>query len=126
MPALRHRHAALLALPLLVGLVGLSGCGEGWSAPVNTSDLAPEVVSVRITADSVEPNGDRVVVERGQTVVLEVDADEAGELHVHADPEQHLDYPAGESEQEVVITMPGIVEIESHSLEQTIVQLEVR
>ena len=46
---------------------------------------------------------------------------------MHSDPEQELEYDAGSSTLHVdPIDAPGIVDVESHHLEKTIVQLEVR
>ena len=77
--------------------------------------------------DSVTPNGERMEVATGQDIDLEVTAEEAGEIHVHSTPEQQVDYPAGESTVTIEgIDQPGTVDVESHSLDQVIVQLEVR
>ena len=66
-------------------------------------------------------------MQHGQPIELKVTADKAGEIHVHSDPEQELAYDKGTSTVEIKpIDQPGIVEVESHVLEKTIVQLEVR
>ena len=50
-----------------------------------------------------------------------------GEIHVHSSPEQELEYDAGTTTLRAEpIDQPGIVDVESHALEKTIVQLEVR
>ena len=72
------------------------------------------------------PNGDRVEVKAGEPVTLEVTADVAGEIHVHSNPEQELEYAAGESSLSLTIDQSGIVNVESHSLDKVIVQLEVQ
>ena len=61
----------------------------------------------------------------GQEIVFDITADEAGELHAHTTEELTLDYPAGESEQTMVVDQPGVVEVESHDIDQIIVQLQV-
>ena len=62
----------------------------------------------------------------GQPVELVVDADAPGEIHVHSDPEQELEYDAGTTTLDLdPIDPPGVVDVESHSLEVVIVQLEV-
>jgi hypothetical protein len=56
-----------------------------------------------------------------------VKADAEGEIHVHSDPEHELEYGAGTTTLATfTIDKPGIVEVESHALEKTIVQLEVK
>ncbi len=72
------------------------------------------------------PNGDRVDVKAGEPVTLNVTADAAGEIHVHSNPEQELEYDAGETTLTLTIDQPGIVEVESHDLDKVIVQLEVQ
>ena len=63
----------------------------------------------------------------GQPITLEVTADRAGEIHVHSDPEQELEYSAGSTTLTMVpISRPGVVDVESHALRITILQLEVR
>ena len=41
-------------------------------------------------------------------------------------PEQELSYHAGTTRLRLTIDQPGVVDVESHTLEKTIVQLEVR
>jgi hypothetical protein len=86
----------------------------------------PVVVKIDFENGKVEPNGKRIDVAAGQPVDLEVTADEPGELHVHSDPEQEFAYQAGTKTFEIQIDRPGVVAVESHDLDQVIVQLEVR
>ena len=119
---------ALAALTLLLSAGALVACGSSESGGGLAPDpgAEPKVIDVTITSDSVTPNGERVEVARGQEVELHVTADEAGEIHVHSDPEQELEYDAGESTVTITgIDTPGTVDVESHSLEKIIVQLEV-
>lgn len=119
---------ALAALTLILCAGALVACGDsesdGGLAPDSAAE--PKVIDVTITSDSVTPNGERVEVALGQAVELHITADEAGEIHVHSDPEQELEYEAGESTVTITgIETPGTVDVESHSLEKVIVQLEV-
>ena len=72
------------------------------------------------------PNGEKVEVGVGQKIELHVTADAAGEIHVHSTPEQELEYDEGTTDLSLTIDKPGLVDVESHSLEKTIVQLEVK
>ena len=83
-------------------------------------------VTVTREGDSFTPNGERVELAVDQPLVLTIEADEAGELHVHSTPEQEIPYEAGTSEHEIVIDRPGVVEVESHEPDLVLLQLEVR
>ena len=118
-----------LCLSALLALTLLAGCGSDES----TDEVAPKkddsgVATIDITfeGDTVKPQGARVEVVAGEPVKLRIDADQGGELHVHSSPEQELEYPAGTTEQTITLDQPGVVDVESHDLEQLIVQLEVR
>ena len=83
-------------------------------------------INISIKGDTVNPNGSRVKVKRGEPITLRIDADSPGELHVHSTPEQELSYKAGTTDLPLTIDQPGLVDVESHTLELVIVQLEVR
>ena len=108
-------------------LVTTGACGGDSSSPADSSSDQPKVIDVTFSGDSVTPNGDRVQVGVGQPIELKVSADAPGEIHVHSSPEQELAYDKGQTTLDLKpIEQPGIVEVESHALEKTIVQLEVR
>jgi len=115
-----------LAMATVIGctLVGASACGDDESNA--GSDLEPKMIKIRFADGKVTPSGDRIEVEAGQEVQLVVAADEPGELHVHSDPEQELAYDEGEEVFKLEFDRPGVVEVESHDLEQIVVQLEVK
>ena len=119
---------AFAVLTLVVCTVVLAGCGDDDSSGSSEgTDLPTKTIDVSITGDSVTPNGDRVSVQVNQPIELVVKADAEGEIHVHSDPEQEFEYPAGKSEQTIEgIDKPGTVDVESHTLDKVIVQLEVR
>ena len=104
----------------------VAGCGGGSDSAKTPSDK-PLVFQVTFKKGTVEPQGERVKVNVGQPVILEVTADEPGEIHVHSSPEQELKYTAGKSDVELdPIDKPGLVEVESHTLDKQILELEVR
>jgi len=141
----RRRWVATAAATLVVlSAVSLTGCSSAEDEPKaqdpgsattdatspgdGSSSAAPTGVVVDITfdGDTVDPNGERIQAKVGEPVTLNVDADAAGELHVHSTPEQEIAYAAGTSTHEVTFDQPGIVEIESHDLDKVVVQVEVR
>jgi hypothetical protein len=124
---MRRALATLAVLTLALGATAACG-GDDSSSPTGSgSSDEPKVIEVTVDGDSVTPNGDRVEVQHGQPIELEVTADAPGEIHVHSEPEQELEYDKGTSTVEIEpIDAPGIVDVESHTLDKTIVQLEVR
>ena len=112
------------AAVLTVALLGLTACGDDESG--TNGATAPASIDVTFEGDTVSPNGERVEVETGQPIELNITADAAGEIHVHGDPEQTLDDEEGTSTVEIEpIDQPGVVDVESHDLDVVIVQLEV-
>jgi hypothetical protein len=138
-----RRTSASLAALLAAGFL-LTGCGSdsteadpstgassASSAPSPSTGSAPSTapagttVEITVKDGKVTPNGERVKAGVGEPVVLKIDADQPGEIHVHASPEQELSYPAGTSTRTLTINKPGIVDVEDHHLETVIVQLQV-
>ena len=137
----------LTLLPALVLALGvLAGCGDDEpsttppetttpttsSSPTETSTPTPTedpgvVIEATIRGEDLVPNGERVEVPLGEPITIVVDADHAGELHVHSDPEQELEYQKGTTRLELApITIPGIVEVEDHGADKLLVSLLVQ
>jgi hypothetical protein len=114
------RRKSLMCLVIGVTMLG-SACGGSSSGDTSTKKIA-----VTFTADSVTPNGDTVDVSVNQPIELDVTADAPGQLHVHSDPAQTFDYKAGDTVITFAIGQPGVVDVESHSLNKIVVQLKVQ
>jgi len=139
-PTHRRWSGAVLAGALalaLTGCGGSSGGSKGTSGDVAmsatptaevtaTPPADAKVIAVTVGKDSVSPSGEQVSVKRNQPIVFEIDAVEAGELHVHTSPAQAIDYPAGKSQAQISIDKPGLVEAEIEDLGKLVVQLEVK
>jgi hypothetical protein len=141
----RRPRLALVALTATLGML-VSGCGSDEpsrsekpktdkssatadnSAKAEPTEKKPSGTTIDITfkGDTVNPNGVEKKVKAGKPITLHIVADKPGELHVHSSPEQEIEYDAGTSDKELTINPPGIVEVESHTLEQLVVVLEVR
>jgi plastocyanin len=117
------RRFLATAMVTAFALVGLSACGDDGAS--GESDAEPKQIKIRFRDGTVTPSGDRIEVKAGQEVELVVAADEPGEIHVHSDPEKELEYDEGEEIFTLEFDRPGVVEVESHELEEIIVQLEV-
>ncbi|MGZ4429833.1 MAG: hypothetical protein ACXVXC_16985 [Nocardioidaceae bacterium] len=111
--------------PAAVAVAGLvlAGCGGGSGNSGGSG--GGTTVDITIKGDTVTPNGDRVDAEVGKPVTLKIHADQAGEIHVHSTPEQHIDFPSGHSTRTLTIDKPGVVDVEDHALDKVIVQLQV-
>lgn len=141
MPGRALTRIAPVVLVLAAALTACGGDGDAdspatdQSTSSSPSDTSPEsgsesgdgvAVTVTREGDSFTPNGERVELGVDQPLVLTIEADQAGELHVHSTPEQEIAYDAGTSEHEIVIDRPGVVEVESHEPDVILLQLEVR
>jgi hypothetical protein len=121
--AMRRALVALLVTVAMTGLdLGAAGCGGSHDG----SDDKTKIINVTFSGDSVTPNGERVKVGVDQPIEFVVKADKSGEMHVHSTPEQELEYAAGTTTIPLKIDKPGIITVESHALNKTIVQLEVQ
>lgn len=120
---MRRQLATLTVLVSTLGLV--SACGDDETGD-NGGGGDTETIEVTFSDGTVTPNGERVEVEVDQPIDLVVEADEPGEIHVHSEPEQEFEYAVGTTTLKLVIDKPGVIDVESHNLDQVIVQLEVR
>lgn len=110
-----------------------AGCGtddaDSGTTDSGTTDSGsgePTVVEIEFADGEVTPQGERIEVDAGDPIDLEVTADEPGELHLHTESEQALAYGEGTETFEIQIDRPGVVVVESHDLDQVVVQFEVR
>jgi len=126
--------AAALALTACGGSSG-DGTGKGSDVEMSATPMAQvtetpsadaDIIAVTVGKDSVTPSGAKIEVKRGQPVVFQIDAAEAGELHVHSTPAKAIEYPAGKSQVQITIDQPGVVEAEIEDLGKLVVELEVR
>lgn len=121
----RRRRVAAAVAAAMISLTAVSACASADDEPTGTSTGNVEAITITIQGDEVDPNGKRFDIDRDQPVTLTIEADKAGELHVHSKPEQEIEYDAGESTHELSFDKPGIVAVESHALEKTILEFKV-
>ena len=123
--------AVLVSAVMALAMTGCgsddSGTGSGSdSAAVKKDSSGTSTVDITFKGDTVKPEGAKVEVKAGDPLKLHITADKAGEIHVHSSPEQHIEYAAGTTDKTVTIDQPGVVDVESHSLDKLILQLTVR
>ncbi|MEO5710865.1 MAG: hypothetical protein ABIQ59_13725 [Nocardioidaceae bacterium] len=117
------RRTLTIATTVLVAALSLTACSDDTSS--GSSRGSGMTIDITIKDGKVTPNGDRVTAEVGRPVTLKIDADVAGEIHVHSSPEQEFEFDQGTSTKKLTIEKPGIVDVEDHELDQVIVQLQV-
>ena len=90
-----------------------------------TGDLT---IDITIAGGNVDPNGKKIDVPVGTTVVFKVSSDIDDEIHAHTGGDGYeLEVKAGEPVAgAVTVTSPGSFEVESHHLEKVIVILNAR
>ncbi|WP_432477251.1 hypothetical protein [Nocardioides sp. GXQ0305] len=115
-------RGAVLAVAGLLTVLALGGCSEEPSE----AQEGGSGTSVTLTFEDGEaPAPERVEAGVGEEIEVIVKSDTEGELHVHSDPEQELDYGAGTTTLRLTVDQPGVVEVESHELDTVVLQLEV-
>jgi hypothetical protein len=122
-------RALRLCTVLAVALLVLAGCGGDDSSTKATTKKDTNggiVIHITFKGDKVTPQGTTIKVAAGKPIKLHIVADKPGELHVHSSPEQEFEYNAGTTDETFTIDQPGVVEMESHTLDRLVAQLEVR
>jgi hypothetical protein len=122
------RRLGLLVTAVVLSALALTACGAGSSSgATGTTDLPTKRIAITFHGDSVTPNGQRYDVGVGQRIEFDVTADKPGEIHVHSSPEQEFEYDKGSSTIAVTpIRAPGVITVESHTLDKVILQLQVQ
>lgn len=143
----QHRvPRSLLPTAALALTVALGGCaddadqpqtasggpsGDVSSSPARdpqtpTSPDAGPALALRIAGDDVTPTAETITMSAGEVLVVQVDADRPGELHVHASPEQYVEFGQGRSRHRVELDKPGQVDVEEHESGVLVARLLVR
>ena len=99
-------------------------------SPSETTTAAADevVVDITIADGEVTPNGEKVDVDRGQEVVLNVTSDTDDEIHAHTGRRRVRagGRGRGADHRQLQVASAGSFEVESHQLEKIIVILNVR
>jgi uncharacterized lipoprotein YehR (DUF1307 family) len=120
--------AALVSavMALTMAACGSDDSGSKGDPVVKKDSSGTATVDITFKGDSVTPEGTKVKVKAGDPLKLHITADKPGEIHVHSSPEQHIEYAAGTTDKTLTIDQPGVIDVESHSLDKLIFQLQVR
>src|SRR4051812_27895855 len=116
------RNLLVVVIALVAGLPALPSCARD---DEGGSGRGPPTIHITINGGKGTPAGDRVKAKVDKPVTLHIDADTAGEIHVHSTPEQEIEFEKGTSTKKLTIKKPGIIDVEDHALDKVIVQLEV-
>lgn len=103
------------------------GSVEPASPPATpTPEPSGPTLSITVEGDEVSPNSQEIDLAPGETLLVEVTSDRAGELHVHSKPEQYVEFGAGTTTAELVVDVPGQVEVEEHDTSAVVARLQVQ
>lgn len=95
------------------------------SAETSTPPERP-ALSITIKGDAVRPNAQELEVDAGKSILIAIESDRAGQLHVHSKPGQYVKFEAGSTTKRLTVETPGSVEIEEHETSAVVAILEVR
>lgn len=82
-------------------------------------------LTAKITPTDIIPAGERLLIEVEQPVVIYLDAQQAGALHVDSSPQQLVSYPAGVSVVVLEFEQLGLIKVKDQELDRLLVELEV-
>ncbi|MEI5672692.1 MULTISPECIES: fimbrillin family protein [Nocardioides] len=123
----RPTRRVLASAAVIVATLALtSACGDEEEPPAGNGE--PVSFDITFDGDTVTPRGAEETIAKGSDIELVVEADKPGELHVHSSPEQQVEYGAGTTTIPVKLAnqAPGVVDIESHDLDQVVIRLTIR
>ncbi len=90
------------------------------------SEPAGPTLEVEVEGDEVEPVAARVDLGVGERLTITVEADRAGELHVHSDPERTFTFGPGTERFRLTLDTPGSVDVEEHVADALVARILVR
>jgi len=82
-------------------------------------------LAITLAKGKADPNGERVSLDKGTTLVLTITSDHADEVHVHG---YDIEIPVASGEtvtKKILLDQVGRFEVESHEPQLTILQLTV-
>ncbi|QIK65717.1 hypothetical protein G7072_04600 [Nocardioides sp. HDW12B] len=84
------------------------------------------VVDVTVRGDEVSPQAEVVEADIDSPITLQIQSDRAGEMHVHASPEQYVEFGPGSTTAQIVIENPGAIDVEEHETGALVLKLLVQ
>lgn len=98
------------------------------SRSASSTPAAPTglVVDVTVQGDQVSPQAEVVEADIDSPITLQIQSDRAGEMHVHASPEQYVEFGPGSTTAQIVIENPGAIDVEEHETGALVLKLLVQ
>ena len=140
----RHLIAGLVVLGCLVAGCGGDGGGEATTTVAATTTTSPAgprttgevatttagfsgtLIQVRVSGGKVQTAERRVRVARGDRVRVQVQSDQADEVHVHGYDLSKPVGPGSPATVEFAADLPGVFEVELEGAKRKLFELEVR
>ena len=95
-------------------------------ATTTTAGFAGTLIEARVAGGNVETAERRVSVKRGEQVRIQVESDQADEVHVHGYDLKRPVGPGTPATIEFAADLPGVYEVELEETRRKLVELEVR
>lgn len=121
-PGSNNRRSTPLVALLTACLLALAGCGSAGSSSGKDNPM----LDITISGKTITPTNKRIEVSKGKPLMIMITSDRSGELHLHSSPEQHIEFAKGTTKKTLTFTTPGVIEVEEHTSDTLIAQLEVR
>jgi hypothetical protein len=95
------------------------------SPAARVSETPRQEIAITLAQGKVDPNGERVSLAKGTTLVLTITSDHADEVHVHGYDVEIPVTSGATVTKEILLDQVGRFEVESHEPQFTILQLTV-
>lgn len=117
--------ATRVAAVVAVAAAGLGACAAD-QAGSGTPSGGGTTIDITVKDGTVHPNGAQLDAVVDRPITLRIDADTAGEIHVHSTPEQELEFGKGRTQLEITLNQAGQVDIEEHESDSLIARVLVK
>ena len=84
------------------------------------------VIDVTVQGDQVSPQAEVIEADIDKPITLQIESDRAGEMHVHASPEQYVEFGPGSTTAQIRFENPGAIDVEEHDTGALVLKILVQ